>query len=95
VLSVKLYALASVLERVMLQSIVLLLFAALSQQVLRRIPHGLRRSTNAEGCGCSSSSLAYICRFVPSITAAGGDTYLLRLRYGYAATVLYRVLAPR
>ena len=49
VLAVKLFAPASVLERLLLQSAVLLLFAALSQRVLRRIPRGLRRTTSFYG----------------------------------------------
>lgn len=46
VLSVKLYAPASVLERLLLQSAVLLLFCIVSQRVLRRIPRGACRTAS-------------------------------------------------
>lgn len=46
VLSVKLYAPASVLERLLLQSAVLVLFCIASQRVLRRIPQGARRNAS-------------------------------------------------
>ena len=49
VLSAKLYGPASVLERLLLQSMVLLLFAVVAQRVLRRIPSGLRRATSFNG----------------------------------------------
>lgn len=46
VLSVKLYGAASVLERLFLQSAMLLIFSVASQRVLRRIPRGVCRSAS-------------------------------------------------
>lgn len=46
VLSVKRYGPASLLERLLLQSVTLLLFCFAAQRILRRIPWGLYRTTN-------------------------------------------------
>lgn len=46
VLSVKLHGPASILERLLLQSVTVLLFCIAAQRILRRIPQGLNRATS-------------------------------------------------